>query len=76
MKYYFTEDINEDSLERDLNQLLSVSKAASMLGINTTTLRRWENEGHIQCYRVGTAKHRRFKKRDILLFLEASRSNS
>lgn len=42
-----------------MNKLISISEAANVLGVSTTTLRRWEKEGKISSHRT-QAGHRRY----------------
>lgn len=47
-----------------MQELLTVSQAAKILGITTTTLREWESSGYILSIRT-KGNHRRYKKEDI-----------
>ena len=49
------------------NQLLSVTKAAKLLGVHPLTLRSWAEKGHIAYFRT-PGGHRRFKRADLLAF--------
>lgn len=60
--------------ERELERMLTVSKAAELLGVSAATVRRLANEKTLPCYRVGKGRHRRFKKKEVLGFLHSSRS--
>jgi excisionase family DNA binding protein len=44
---------------------LTVGQAAESLGVHVNTLRRWANQGNIQCFRVGNRRDRRFRPEDI-----------
>jgi excisionase family DNA binding protein len=68
----YTEDLKNALLDRELNRMLTITEAAEILGVSCTSLRRYANEGKIRAYRVGTGKHRRFRKRDVLEYLEKS----
>jgi excisionase family DNA binding protein len=66
----YTEDLKNALLDRELNRMLTITEAAEILGVSCTSLRRYANEGKIRAYRVGSGKHRRFRKRDVLEYLE------
>jgi len=54
----------------DLDRMLTISKAAVLLGVSPATLRRFANSNQIKAYRVGDRGHRRFRKRDVLALLK------
>jgi transcriptional repressor of dcmA and dcmR len=54
----------------DPNQLLDIGQAAAFLNVSETSLRRWTNSGHLPCLRVGQRRERRFRREDLLAFLE------
>ena len=68
----YREDMKNTLLERELDRLLTITEAAVLLGVSCTSLRRYANEGKIKAYRVGSGRHRRFRKRDVLEYLERS----
>lgn len=68
----YTEDLKNVLLDRELNRMLTITEAAEVLGVSCASLRRYANEGKIRVYRVGSGKHRRFRKRDVLEYLERS----
>jgi DNA-binding transcriptional MerR regulator len=46
----------------ETEELVSIGKAAKILGVNRETLRRWEKRGKlIPDMRIGTRRHRRYK---------------
>ena len=49
---------------------LDLDEAAEILGVSKSTLRRLDNLKQIRSYRIGTGKHRRFKKKDLLGYIE------
>lgn len=57
--------------EMDLDKLLTIKEAASLLHVSEMSLRRWTNAGKLKCYRVGGNSERRFNKQDLLNFLHA-----
>jgi len=63
-------DIKDVLLDRELDRMLTVTEAAELLGVSCASIRRYANEGKIKVYRVGSGRHRRFRKRDVLEYLE------
>ncbi len=54
----------------DLSDLLDIAQAAEFLKVSETSLRRWTNAGRLACVRVGGRRERRFRRKDLLKFLE------
>ena len=54
----------------DSNELLDIAQAAALLNVSETSLRRWTNSGRLPCLRVGRRRERRFRRGDLLAFLE------
>ena len=50
--------------------LLTPGQASQLLGIHPNTLRRWSDLGVVPAYRVGPGGHRRFRRRDLLAYLD------
>jgi transcriptional repressor of dcmA and dcmR len=50
--------------------LLDIKQAAQFLNVSETSLRRWTNAGRLACVRVGRKRERRFRRADLLAFLE------
>ncbi len=50
--------------------LLDIEQAARFLNVSETSLRRWTNDGRLACLRVGRRRERRFRREDLLAFLE------
>jgi excisionase family DNA binding protein len=57
-----------------LRKMLSVKELASILGVHSGTIRRWEKEGLLLSHRLGPRGSLRFKQEDILDFLDNSKS--
>ncbi len=57
-------------LDKELDRMLTVAEAAELLGVSCASIRRYANEGKIKVYRIGPGRHRRFRKRDVLEYLE------
>jgi excisionase family DNA binding protein len=56
-------------------KLIHIKEAAIILGITTTTLRRWDRTGKIKAVRIGTRKDRRYKFSDIQKILDSPENN-
>ncbi len=54
----------------DREDLLDIKQAAQFLNVSETSLRRWTNDGRLVCFRVGRKRERRFRRDDLLSFLE------
>jgi excisionase family DNA binding protein len=54
----------------DANDLLDIGEAAQFLNVSETSLRRWTNAGRLPCLRVGQRRERRFRRADLLAFME------
>jgi excisionase family DNA binding protein len=55
-----------------MEPLLNIKEAAAFLHVSEMTIRRWTNQGLLQCYRVGNRRARRFKTSELLSHLEAT----
>jgi len=53
-----------------LERLLNIKEAAEFLNVSEMTVRRWTNQGLLNCYRVGARQARRFRPQDLLACLE------
>src|SRR4030081_3779755 len=58
----------------NLNELLDIGQAAAFLNVSEASLRRWTNSGRLACLRVGRRRERRFRRADLLGFLEGQTS--
>src|SRR5690242_12315566 len=54
----------------DPPDLLDIKEAARFLRVSETSLRRWTNAGQLACLRVGRRRERRFRRADLLAFME------
>jgi len=54
----------------EADELLDIVQAAQFLQVSETSLRRWTNAGRLTCLRVGRRRERRFRRADLLAFLE------
>ncbi len=54
----------------DANDFLDIGEAAQFLNVSETSLRRWTNSGALACMRIGQRRERRFRRADLLAFME------
>jgi transcriptional repressor of dcmA and dcmR len=54
----------------EADELLDIDQAAKFLNVSETSLRRWTNAGRLACLRVGRRRERRFRRADLLAFME------
>ena len=54
----------------DLSELLTVREVARLFHIHPNTLRRWSNDGRIRAYRITSRGDRRYKREEIVRFLD------
>jgi excisionase family DNA binding protein len=52
-------------------ELLDIREAAEFLRVSETSLRRWTNAGRLPCLRIGGRHERRFRRADLLAFIDA-----
>ena len=50
--------------------LITIKQAARFLSVSEVSLRRWTDSGRLSCLRVGARRERRFRRDDLLAFLE------
>jgi len=50
-------------------QLLRIQEAAKLLGVSTSTLRKWDNEGKLPAVKISRRGDRRYHSEDIETFL-------
>jgi excisionase family DNA binding protein len=58
------------------DDLLDIGQAAKFLNVSETSLRRWTNAGLLPCLRVGGRKERRFRRSDLLAFIQGPAAGS
>jgi len=51
-------------------ELLNIKEAASLLKVSEISLRRWTDSGKLRCFRIGGKRERRFRRVDLMTFLE------
>jgi excisionase family DNA binding protein len=55
-----------------LESMLTVRQVSEFLHVSICTVRRWSNKGMLKYYRVGSRGDRRYRREDVLRFLEES----
>jgi putative resolvase len=58
-----------------MDELIDITKASELLGVNTKTLRRWDDEGKLKALRT-LGGHRRYKVKDIESLLGETNQNT
>src|SRR5207247_9575878 len=56
------------------SELLDIAQAAALLRVSEASLRRWTNRGRLPCLRIGGRRERRFRRTDLMAFLEPDAS--
>jgi len=51
-------------------ELLNIAQAAALLQVSEASLRRWTNAGQLPCLRIGGRRERRFRRADLMAFME------
>ncbi len=70
MSIDFSNTIFTPSSPRTWPPLLTLKQTAQILNVSVWTLRKWDNENKLKAVRIGTGKHRRYKKDDILTIIK------
>jgi len=55
--------------QEEVPELLTLQEACEMLKVHPNTLRQWDKNGILPAIRIGTKRVRRYKKEDIIKFL-------
>lgn len=58
-------------LEQELPELLTLTEACELLKVHPNTLRQWDKNGLLPAIRIGTKRVRRYRKEDIIKFLQS-----
>jgi excisionase family DNA binding protein len=53
-------------------ELLTLQEVSDLLKVHPNTLRQWDDNGTLPAIRIGTKRTRRYKKQDIISFLESN----
>jgi len=63
--------------ESELPQrMLTVKEVASILNIHPNTVRRWQKKGLLKSYAIGPRRSLRFRRGDVLDFLDKSKNRA
>ena len=46
--------------------LLTITQASEILGVNKNTLRAWDKKGYLKAIRIGLRGDRRYKRSDVM----------
>jgi excisionase family DNA binding protein len=57
--------------EQEVPELLTLQEACDLLKVHPNTLRQWDKNGTLPAIRLGTKRVRRYRKEDIINFLQA-----
>ena len=58
--------------KEELPEYLTLKEVTSLLKVHENTLRNWDKNGTLKAIRIGGRKIRRWKKEDVIKFLESS----
>jgi excisionase family DNA binding protein len=58
------------SAKEDLPEYLTLKEVTGLLKVHENTLRNWDKNGTLKAIRIGGRKIRRWKKEDVIKFLE------
>ena len=58
-----------------MDKFITIKEASVLIGVTTTTLWRWDDDGSLEPHHRTVGNHRRYKLRDILDFIAPNRSN-
>ena len=56
----------------ELPDLLTLEQVSELLQVHPNTLRNWDKDGTLKAIRIGARKLYRYKKDDVIKFLESS----
>ena len=55
--------------DQKMPELLTLDEACALLKVHPNTLRAWDNKGILPAIRIGTKRVRRYKKEDLLRYI-------
>jgi excisionase family DNA binding protein len=58
--------------KNDLPEYLTLKEVSDLLKVHENTLRNWDRNGTLKAIRIGGRKIRRYKKDDIVKFMESN----
>lgn len=56
----------------ELPEYLTLKEVSDLLKVHENTLRNWDKNGILKAIRIGGRKIRRYKKEDIIKFMESN----
>lgn len=62
---------NNKKSEQEVPELLTLTEACDLLKVHPNTLRQWDKNGTLPAIRIGAKRVRRYKKEDIIKFLQS-----
>jgi len=62
---------NNKNPEQEVPELITLKEACEMLKVHPNTLRQWDKNGVLPAIRIGTKRVRRYRKEDIINFLQS-----
>lgn len=57
---------------KEISEYLTLKEVSELLKVHPNTLRNWDKNGTLKPIRIGERKIRRYKKEDVIKFLESS----
>ena len=57
---------------KEISEYLTLKQVSELLKVHPNTLRNWDKNGTLKPIRIGERKIRRYKKEDVIKFLETS----
>ena len=57
---------------KNLPEVLTIREVANLFNVSLMTLRRWDKQGKLRAFRPTKTSKRRYKKSDIIKFLNSS----
>jgi len=58
--------------EEQVPELLTLQEACDLLKVHPNTLREWDRNGSLPAIRIGAKRVRRYRKEDIIKYLQSS----
>ena len=58
--------------KNDEPEYLTIVQASKFLQVSLNTLRNWDKDGTLKAFRIGNRKAMRYKKEDLVKFIEKS----
>ena len=57
---------------KEISEYLTLKQVSELIKVHPNTLRNWDKNGTLKPIRIGERKIRRYKKEDVIKFLESS----